>query len=276
MMTVTKDYRQILRDALEDRCQKNPRYSLRSFARDLNISAPRLSRVLNGHHGLSGKAAHEIAKRLNLSASEQELFSVLVESEHARASIARESARTRANELSTTFQSLGLDSFRVISDWYHFAILELTLVEGFQSTPAWIADQLGITQIEAKAAVERLLKLDLLLETNGEWRATGSNFANPEGLPSDAIRKFHRQVLERAGQALEFQGAAERESSNLIIAIDESALPKARKMIREFTRKFDTELSRTQRKTRVYNMTVQFFGLQRRPKKYLNPEKEGK
>jgi uncharacterized protein (TIGR02147 family) len=198
-----------------------------------------------------------------------------VESEHARASVARDSARTRANELSTTFQSLGLDSFPVISDWYHFAILELTLVEGFQSNPAWIADQLGITQIEAKAAVERLLKLDLLLETNGKWRATGSNFANPEGLPSDAIRKFHRQVLERAGQALEFQSAAERESSNLIIAIDESVLPKARKMIRDFTRKFDAELSRTQRKTQVYNMTVQFFSLQRRPEKPLTPKKEG-
>lgn len=271
MPTIAKDYRQILRDALEDRCQKNPRYSLRSFARDLDISAPRLSRVLNGHHGLSGNAAREIAKRLNLSPSERELFGVLVESEHARASLARDSARTRANELSATFQSLGLDSFRVISDWYHFAILELTLVGGFQSNPAWIADQLGITQIEAKGAIERLLKLDLLLEVNGKWRATGSNFANPEGLPSDAIRKFHRQVLERAGQALEFQGADERESSNLIIAIDEGALPKARKMIREFTRKFDAELSRTQRKTRVYNMAIQFFGLQRRPETSITP-----
>jgi uncharacterized protein (TIGR02147 family) len=276
MTTTTKDYRKILRNELEDRCQKNPRYSLRSFARDLGVSAPRLSRILNGRHGLSGEAAREIARRLNLSPSEQELFGTLVESEHARTSIVRNAARVRASELNTAFQALGLDSFRVISDWYHLAILELTLVEGFQSDPAWIADQLGITQIEARSAVDRLLKFDLLKKTGGALRATGSNFANPEGLPNDAIRKFHRQILARADQALNFQGAEERESSNLTIAIDESTLPKARKLIREFTRKFDRELSQASKKTRVYNLTVQFFGLQRKQEIVSTLTKEGK
>ena len=42
---------------LESRCQRNPKYSLRAFARDLAISAPRLSRVLSGTEGISRSAA---------------------------------------------------------------------------------------------------------------------------------------------------------------------------------------------------------------------------
>lgn len=262
-MALPKDYRQILRDSLEDRCQKNPRYSLRAFARDIGISAPSLSRILNGHHGLSGKVALDIAKRLSLSPAEQELFGALVESKHARTPVVRKSARRRVNELSSTFRSLGADSFRVISDWYHLAILELTLVEGFKSDAVWIADQLGITQIETKAAIARLLKLDLLRNEKGRLVATGSNFVNPQGVPSDAVRKFHGEILERAKRALELQSVAEREFSNLTLAIDEEALPRVRKLIREFTKRLDTELAASPRKSRVYNLSIQFFGLQK-------------
>jgi uncharacterized protein (TIGR02147 family) len=258
-------YRQILQDTLETRCQKNPRYSLRSFARDLGISAPRLSRVLNGHHGLSGDAAIGIAQRLGLSSKEQELFVALVEGEHARISSVRDSAQKRAQELSSVFNSLSVDSFRVIADWYHLAILELTLVEGFISETAWIADQLNISEIEIKGAIERLLRLDLLEFRAGRLRATGSNFVNPEGLPSDAVRKFHSQILDRAKQSLDFQSVDEREFSNLTISIEESDLPRVKKMIREFTRKVNGTLSASSRKTQVYNLSIQFFGLQRKP-----------
>lgn len=262
MKMETRNYRQMLQDALESRCHKNPRYSLRSFARDLGISASRLSRVLNGRLGLSTQAAKDLADKINLSTAERELFCALVESEHARASATRALAQKRAQELSSTFQSISIDSFRVISDWYHLAILELTLVEGFHSEPTWIARQLGITKIEAKAAIERLLRMDLLDEREGRLCTTGSNFINPQGTPSDAVRKFHSQILARAQQALELQTVEEREFSNLTFAIDEETLPRIRKLMRAFTNRISTEMTSGARKTRVYNLSIQFFALQ--------------
>src|SRR4051812_21328836 len=107
-MKATQDYRRFFRDACEDRCQRNSRYSLRAFARDLGISAPRLSKILNGRHGLSVEAASEIARRLGLSESEQDLFMALVESEHGRAAVTRSLAKKRAGELSDVYQDLGL------------------------------------------------------------------------------------------------------------------------------------------------------------------------
>lgn len=276
MKPVELNYRTQLRETLEERCQKNPRYSLRAFARDLNISAPRLSRILNRRHGLSVDAARTIAARLDLSRPEQELFCALVESEHGRASISRATAKKRASELAATFKSMSIDSFRFISDWYHLAILELTLVEGFKSQPAWIAQQIGITQGEASAAVERLLRMNLLENDQGTLRATGDHFINPLGTPSDAVRKFHAQILSRAQQALEFQTVEEREFSNLIVALDDESLPRVRELIREFTYRINKEVSNCKPKTRIYNLSIQFFGLQERPRLPHNQKKKEK
>lgn len=264
---IPRTYRQILLETLESRCQKNARYSLRTFARDLGISAPRLSRVLNGHLGFSRQAANEVAKKLNLSLEERELFCTLVESEHARASVTRASAQKRSMELSSAFQTLSIDSFRVISDWYHLAILELTLVQGFQSEPSWISRQLGITETEAKAAVERLLRMELLKMHEGRLCSTGSNFVNPKGTPSDAVRKFHSGILARAQQAIELQTSTEREFANLTFAFDEEELPQMRKFIREFTNRMSTKMASSPKRTRVYNLSIQFFALQTKSEK---------
>jgi hypothetical protein len=47
----------------------------------------------------------------------------------------------------------------MISDWYHFAILDLTRLDDFQPEPAWVSRKLGLTVSEVKIAVERLLRL---------------------------------------------------------------------------------------------------------------------
>lgn len=79
----------------EERCQRNPRYSLRSFARDLGFSPPRLSVILNGKFGLSRSAAEKISKVLPMNPQKQVWFADSVESQHARSPARRESARAR-------------------------------------------------------------------------------------------------------------------------------------------------------------------------------------
>jgi hypothetical protein len=68
----TGSYRDLLKRELESRCGRNPRYSLRAFAKDLGLSAPRLSHVLNGRFGLSRAAAEAIADKLGLVGVEAE------------------------------------------------------------------------------------------------------------------------------------------------------------------------------------------------------------
>lgn len=258
----TTNFRDILKRELETRCQRNPRYSLRSFARDLGISAPRLSHVLKGTYGLSRVAAEKLGRRLGWGPAEIESFVDLVESEHARSQAAREIAKGRLEQRQALFSDLGIDAFRAISDWYHFALMELTRVKGFQSAAGWIARALGISSHEASGAVERLRRLELLEDRDGKLAATGNYFANAAGVPSEAVRNFHRQVLAKASDALTFQDVSERDFSALVLAIDEADLPRAKEFIKRFRDQFDSEFSKSPRPTRVYGLGIQLFALQ--------------
>jgi uncharacterized protein (TIGR02147 family) len=156
------DFRNILLGELETRCTHRPRYSLRAFARDLQMSPSRLSGVLTGKFGLSREAAELIAKRLGYSKDETTRFCDLVEARHARGKVKRDLARERISKTKGFYKNVGLDGFKLISDWYHFAIMELSLVEGFKSDAKWIAKRLGISIHEVTAAIERLKRLDLV------------------------------------------------------------------------------------------------------------------
>lgn len=257
-----QDYRETLRRELENRCANNPRYSLRSFARDLKISPARLSDVLSGRYGLSRAAAFDIAKVIGLNAQETEFFCNQVDSQHARSKQQREAALALVQDRTAHYRTLSLDGFHVISDWYHYAILELSLTKDFQSDSAWIARALGINQLVVKSAIERLLRLDLLVEKDGFWRAAEDFTASTDGIPSEAIRKFHKQILTKALAAIELQSIAERDLTSMVMAIDSRQLDAAKAEIKKFRRGFDAKFGASQSKDRVYCLSIQFFNLQ--------------
>ncbi len=64
MFTQADSPRSFLRLEFERRLKRNPRYSLRAFARQIGLQPARLSYVLSGKHGLSRDAAALIASRL--------------------------------------------------------------------------------------------------------------------------------------------------------------------------------------------------------------------
>ncbi|HVK62126.1 MAG TPA: TIGR02147 family protein, partial [Bdellovibrionales bacterium] len=163
-VTNYQDYRVYLKGVLEQRLRDNARYSLRAFARDLQVTPARLSEILNRKKGLSLEAATLMAKRLSLSEQETRFFCDLVQMADARSASAKKVAEIRIDReiQSQNFNTIQLDVFKVISDWHHFAILELTLVDGFRSDSAWIAKKLGISAHEVKAAIDRLVTLELL------------------------------------------------------------------------------------------------------------------
>lgn len=74
-----ENYRVWLKAEFAERCQRNPGYSLRSFARDLKILPSRLGDILHGHQGMSVTVAKALASRLAWSESEREHFAALVE-----------------------------------------------------------------------------------------------------------------------------------------------------------------------------------------------------
>lgn len=258
-----RDYREILKEQYALRLQRNPRYSLRAFARDLGLPPTRLSDILRGKHGLSGKLGREICARLGFSSSETEMFVLLVESRHARSKLDRETALRKLAERERAPDNLLADSqFKAVADWHHFAILELTRHSDFCSDNEWIGSRLDIPVAIAKAAVERLVSTGLLVWEEGRLKATGYFFSTQTEVPSEAIKSYHEQILMKAVQAIHLQGIDQREFSAINLLMEPERLAEAKDVIRQFRHSFIERFGSVTRVGNLYCLSIQLFKLE--------------
>ena len=161
-------YRHYIEREFQARCRRNPSYSLRAYARDLDVHPAKLSEVIRKTCGLSAQSASQLAPKLKLTEQESEHFITLVEAEHSRSS----ARKKQAQEMLKNFQimngitELELEKFKVISDWYHNAILELMTLDHFVSSAEWMAEQLNVSLETIQHALARLEKFGLIQNQN--------------------------------------------------------------------------------------------------------------
>lgn len=261
METHAEDYRSILKKSYAERCAKNARYSMRAFARDIGLSSPRLSEVLSFKDSLSRKSAERVALRLGFSRSEHERFCMLVESENGRSDRIRKLALKKLQTLDVKQdERLKLDVFETISDWQHFAILELSTLVNFKSDASWIAKKLGLVDVQVELAIERLVRLGLLRKKGQVLVASDSQTFAQAGIPSAAVRKFHKQVLEKAIAAIDSQTVDERELHAAFIAVSSKQIAAAKKKLAELQAEFFRAVEcEPSKKDELYVVSMQFF-----------------
>src|SRR3989344_4964128 len=130
----------ILKNEFRRRQDRNPNFSMRSFAKWLEVSPAQLSQVLSGKRPLSFRLAAKIGTRLGFAGQERIEFM-----EKASKALSHEKSISANQPL----HRIKEDEFKLISEWYHFAILGLSSVPGAKSDPRWIARRLGISLNEA-------------------------------------------------------------------------------------------------------------------------------
>jgi len=241
-----------LRREFVSRCKRNTEYSLRSYARALDVSHSTLSQILRGRRALTAPMALRFAKSLKIPADQ--LKTLLPMGEW---SASNETTRH-------DYKQIAMDTFAVISDWYHIAIVELVNTKYFSGTIAQIVNALGITHSQASSAVDRLLRVKLLVKTDdGKLIQNSAPFnttTNADGT-NEALKKLQRQMLEKALTALETVPLDVRDQSGLTMAIDPTRLPEAKEMIKVFRRKLSDSLEAGVNRSQIYHLSVSLFPL---------------
>lgn len=260
MLVNYKDYRIYLKNTFENRCKANSRYSLRAFARDLEISPSKLCEIFAEKRGMSLDTAQRVAFNLSLSKKEINYFCDLVAAQHARSNKDRElaSERIQKSKLSYNYKNLTTDQFNLVANWYHYAILELLSIAGFRSDARWISKRLGITESQAKEALLRLRKLRLLKQEGNLYKRADKNITTTYDVPSLAIRELNKQLILKGIDALERQNVNERDFSTITMAIDKRKLSEAKERIKEFRRELAAFLEDGAQKN-VYSLCIQLF-----------------
>lgn len=260
---LTSDYyRGILKNELARRCGKNGNYSLRAFARSIGMDASGLSRVLKGKEPLSIPKGRAVSENLLLSPYERKHFLASVSEGQKERKLKINRKVNQEHEVDDV-RELEEETFKVISKLYHYGIIELTNVRGFCPEPKWMANRLGISEIEAKFALERLLKLGLLKQEEGTYKKTNYVVSTPSQPKSSAsFRRHQKQAREAALVSLENDPIESRCMLSGTMAIDPGKIEIARKMLMDFMRSF-CEVMATGDRTEVYQLTTSFFSLER-------------
>lgn len=256
-------YRRFLTEELEKRCQRNAKYSLRAFARALQMNPGALSNVLSSKRSLGIKSAQKIIEELSLSPTEARRFIESVLNEKNFSSDLEWSSLSTASEQK---QVLDSEAFSFIADWYHLAILQLIETSGFRPDPRWIARELKITEVQAKLALDRLERLNWISRKNPIWvRTQGAIDTGDRGKTAGALRKFQKEILHKSIESLENDPIEIRAHVGSTLAINPEKIPQAKKLIESFLDQMDSLLE-SGSKTSVYQISVQMFPLQRRKK----------
>jgi uncharacterized protein (TIGR02147 family) len=262
MLLEHKEYRGYLKWVLADRIARNPSYSLRAFARQLGVHHSLLVQLFQNKKRLSVDRAHLIAHRLELHGKEYEYFCLLVEVENAKGIEQKAILLNRLQEISPRSEArdLGVEHFQMISEWYHLPILQMAGLAEFDFTPVIIAKRLGVSKIEAELAIERLERLELIEKDEaGKYRKTESRLLTTSAVPQDALRKFHKQMLLKAIDALGEQTPQEKWTGSETFAFDTRLLPEANQIIEQFFDRMVQLSYKGENRDHVYHLGTSFF-----------------
>lgn len=163
------------------------------------------------------------------------------------------------------YQLIAMDSFRLLADWFHYAIMELTSIKDFKYDFTWIANQLGISVTEARQATERLIRLEILEEKRGALIKTSAFVTNyVEGQTNSALKQLQRHVLQKALEAVDTVPAQSKDITSVTMAIDVKKIPEAKRRIKAFRRKL-SEFLEDGNQTQVFNLGVQLYPVSKGP-----------
>ncbi len=235
--------------------------SLAVHARRLGYASPRLlEMVCQGTRFASDDFLFRARSYLKLTDQEFLFLGLLVRRDRKPSPL--------LDEEIANFSRLALDQelldekvFQMVSDWQH-----LVLKQFFRSprrmSAAKIAQalrgKLSVPQVQK--TLETLTQLGVIqVDASGEIRPTqNKGFFSQADVPSEAVRSHHRQMMERAREAMEELPVLEREITAMTLSFNPANYAKVKNEIREFKNRIDARYGE-EKADAVYQLNIQFF-----------------
>lgn len=253
----TGDLRQMLQLEFERRVAKNPRYSLRAYAKTLGIYHATLSALMSGARPFTLKSARSISVALGLSPT-------------AVAEFANETPAAK-RKAALLIDPVADDEYSLEANWRHDALLECLQLPKQSHDTRSLAASLGFTVAEVMSSLQLLERRRMIKRsTDGSWRPVARNTSNILGQleTSAARRRYQKELLEKSQTALEEIAIEKRDHTSITMTIDEEDMPELKEIIRDYRRKVMAFAQRKGAKpNHVYQLQISLFPLTKEPSK---------
>lgn len=226
---------------------KNPQFSLRAYAKSLDIHAASLSEFFSGKRMFSPKLQKKIIEKLQISPEKKHLLLNLLETDPE--------ATVTADRL-----QIDNDSYFLVTDPIYYSLLCLIEIEGFRDNSEWIAGRLNRTPEEAVDALQRLERVGYVKRLeNGKLIVTDVHLMTSDDIANTALRLRHNENLESAKHALNNLPVKDRYFRFETLAIDTENMATFKQAAQEFINKAVSLSQKSSTKNEVYEFCLNFF-----------------
>ncbi len=238
-----------LQKTFAEKCKRNPRYSLRAYAKSLDLDSSTLSALLRRKRPLTAKMAQKLIAKLDIESTEQAQLLLL-------SSMGTEIGSSEG----PSYETLEQATAEIIASWEHFAILAALEMKRFKADIRSLSKRLNIPHAVVRDCLTRLEQQGFVQEKNETWFLAKKNMGSPSNVPSSALRQAHRQTIQKAMESLEKDPLDVRDISGMTMAIDRKKINEARKLIQNFRRRLSHFLEEGDSNS-VYRLNIQLFPL---------------
>lgn len=253
------------------RKQRNPRYSLRSFAKTIQMSPSSLSSILAGKQNVSPAKMREVADKLGVTGDEQNYLVALAELSCAKSPADVKASKEKIAQFGfdSPIYQITKDQVEIYGSWEALAIIEALKISDAQRSAHWLATALEIPLKSIESICAVLTKHHFIVQHEDGTYSCLRDHSSSEGpvktLPPKPIRQFHASIMQKAMIALDEQPLSERDISTMIYASSASSTPQVKQAIKEFRRALMAAGESVETKDSVYCLAIQWFKLAESP-----------
>ncbi len=251
-MKTKPDFLIILEEEYQKSRLTNPRFSVRAFARKLQIHPATLASVMKGSRNIPKHHVLPLAERMRLTTARKNRFIRSIQSYNRGKSFLEDSLQEEHRILDNETHHV------IIAEWEHYAVLSLLEIKA-----AWnaqlIAERLNLDPKRTEVVLQNLIMADLIREKDQCFSlSTAEKLHTSEDVPSETLKLAHENSLQFAKDHLRKVPVHLRDYSSRTIAIDPKRLPEAKTIIRRF-RKEMADLLEDGEQSEVYLLGVQLL-----------------
>ncbi|MCR5029283.1 MAG: DUF4423 domain-containing protein [Fibrobacter sp.] len=267
----TADYRDLLKSYYERRKKEMPLYSYRMMGEKLGLDSSYLFRVLQKKHHLPAHALQKAKEMLGVVGRSAEYFDLLYAASVTKDVAQKEELMAKAIALRDVERhSLQAAELKMLENWWIPAVRAYLELSGGVVNPKQIAKDMcpPITEAQAQEAIEILKDAGLVKKlASGKLALADAHLTAGGPEKAKAVRKFQKQALQLASDALENIPVEERNISTLTLSVDKEAFEDLGDMAREFRRLVQKRVDSVEHPDRVMQLSMAFYPIARVRKK---------
>ena len=246
-----EDIQLYLQEVFRWKQRSNPRLTMRSWAGVLGLkSSSLLMMCLSGHRFPNPELRRALEKNLELSRPARTYLGWLIELGHSRGDqekYLRLQADIRAERRKRAAKKIDQEIFDVISNWYFYALREMSLTSDFSANPERLAKQFffELSPAQIDSALTTLQKVGLLIREKNVLRPSTSHVMAQSGSSEGGLKQFHHQILSLGQESLEDINESMRHLIGSTFVVQSQRLPamkeRLEKLLFEFIQEFEDQ-----------------------------------